>query len=149
MIQITNQNLFGKVIADALSATEQNQTLTSGVKLRWVNAIAKASVKIQTDGVFMDWQENDTLLIWSQGSNEIYEANGVCQCKSFTEFGNPCWHRAASKIIKNYFAELGKVDYAKKPKNSPAPANLGEYNSAPYLKSLSNKTPERIGSVRI
>ncbi len=82
MLQIENKDRFGKVIADALSKLEQ--TADAQTKKRWINAIAKATVEIEENGVFMTWQEADkSLLIWSQKSNKIYTANGVCQCRAF------------------------------------------------------------------
>jgi hypothetical protein len=44
--------------------------------------------------------DGDALLILS-GSNEIYRANGTCQCKAFSH-GQPCWHRAAARLIERY-----------------------------------------------
>ncbi len=68
---------------------------------RWVNAIAKATVEIENNP-FMTWQpENNSLLIWSQKSSEIYEANGICQCRAY-EQGFPCYHRAAARLIQRY-----------------------------------------------
>jgi hypothetical protein len=65
---------------------------------RWQNAIARAKVEIENN-VFMAWQ-NDSLLILS-ASNEIYEANGTCQCKAYLK-GQPCWHRAAARLVRRY-----------------------------------------------
>lgn len=67
---------------------------------RWQNAIAKAKTEIENN-VFMEWQ-NDSLLILS-ASNEIYTANGTCQCKAYAQ-GQPCWHRAAARLVKRYHA---------------------------------------------
>jgi hypothetical protein len=44
--------------------------------------------------------DGDALLILS-GSNEIYRANGTCQCKAFSH-GHPCWNRAAARLVKRY-----------------------------------------------
>ncbi|MGH9944475.1 MAG: hypothetical protein ACRD9R_19170 [Pyrinomonadaceae bacterium] len=41
-----------------------------------------------------------SLLMLSE-SGEIYEANGVCQCRAFAG-GQPCFHRAAYKLVKRY-----------------------------------------------
>jgi hypothetical protein len=71
-------------------------------KKRWINAIAKATVQIEQHGEFMNYDTADNhLVIWSQDSNEIYSANGVCQCKAF-ERGLPCWHRAAARLVRLY-----------------------------------------------
>lgn len=107
MLNIENQNIFGKVIADALAAVERNMSLTSGSRLRWINAIGKAAARIESNDFLMTWQaENETLVIWTVGTtNEVYEANGACQCKAFLN-GVPCWHKAAKQLIKNYYAAL-------------------------------------------
>lgn len=138
MIEITDIGKFGKVIAKALADIDINKNLTSGDKIRWVNAIAKASTRIETQGVFMDWQEDDkSLLIWSQGSNEIYTANGKCQCLAF-KANQPCWHRAATKLYKNYLA-LETIDVA--------PTNE-EMDNAPLIRQRL-KSEEKIGGMKI
>ena len=50
MINIANEQLFGKVIADALSVVGNNPDLDEGGRKRSVNAIAKAVVKIEQSG---------------------------------------------------------------------------------------------------
>ncbi len=50
----------------------------------------------------MNYDKADNyLVIWSQKSNEVYSANGVCQCKAF-ERGMACWHRAAARLVRLY-----------------------------------------------
>jgi hypothetical protein len=101
MLQIENKDRFGKVVADALAKVELTVTDVQ-TKKRWINAIAKAAVEIEQNGVFMTWQEEDhSLIIWSQKSNNIYTANGVCQCRAF-EQGAPCFHRAAARLVRLY-----------------------------------------------
>ena len=126
MLNITDQAKFNEVIEAALIKTADNY--------RWQNAVKKAVKEIEENGTFMEWDSADNhLLIWSQGSNEIYTANGVCQCKAF-EKGFPCFHRAASRLVKNYLEQ---------PESKPAfdPAN------APYIKQLDRK-PEYCGNIR-
>jgi hypothetical protein len=65
---------------------------------RWQTAIAKAKQEIE-ENPFMHY-DGHALLILSD-SNEIYSANGTCQCKAFTH-GQPCWHRAAARIVERY-----------------------------------------------
>jgi hypothetical protein len=94
MIEIENKDKFGKVVADRIAKIELTVT-DAGMKKRWINAIAKATAEIEANGVFMTYQPEDhSLIIWSQKSNNIYTANGVCQCRAF-EQGIPCFHRAA------------------------------------------------------
>jgi hypothetical protein len=135
MLEITDTNKFGKVIADALSKVELTAT-DAQTKRRWVNAIAKAAAEIEQNGVFMTWQDEDhSLLIWSQKSNNIYSANGVCQCRAF-EQGSPCFHRAAARLVRLYMEA----------ENVP----VREVNEIPYLRNT--KEPirvEKYGSVRL
>lgn len=85
-----NQERFSQVVETALANTVDSK--------RWSNAIVRAVVEIEVNP-YMEWT-NGTLLILSP-SNEIYEANGSCQCKAY-EQGFPCWHRAAARLIQRY-----------------------------------------------
>jgi hypothetical protein len=81
------------------------------------------------------------LVIWSQDSNEIYTANGVCQCKAF-ERGLACWHRAAARLVRLYqeLPENTKPNFAAKK----------DIKDIPYLPNT--KEPirvEKYGSVRL
>ncbi len=137
MLQIEDKDRFAKIIAGALAKIELTVT-DSQNKKRWVNAIAKAAVEIEQNGIFMTWQEEDhSLLIWSQRSNNIYTANGVCQCRAF-EQGIPCFHRAAARLVRLYMEpEMSAIAHK-------------EVNEVPYLKNT--KEPVRVekyGSVRL
>ena len=66
---------------------------------RWQHAIAKAVAQLR-DNPVMHF-DGEALLILSD-SNQIYSANGVCQCKAF-EAGQPCWHRTAARLVRRYF----------------------------------------------
>jgi hypothetical protein len=66
---------------------------------RWKNAIDKAFEQlVENPYITLD---GDALLVLSP-SNEIYRANGTCQCLAHSKFGTPCWHRAAYKLVKRY-----------------------------------------------
>ena len=65
---------------------------------RWQTAIAKAKQLLE-ENPFLHF-DGEALLILSP-SNEIYRANGVCQCRAF-EQGQPCWHRAAARLVERY-----------------------------------------------
>ena len=65
---------------------------------RWINAIAKAVIELESNP-YCDFDEaTHSLLICSSQSGETYRANGTCQCKAF-EQGTPCFHRAAARIV--------------------------------------------------
>ncbi len=65
---------------------------------RWQTAIAKAKQQLESNP-FLHF-DGDALLILSD-SNEIYRANGTCQCKAFQKH-QPCWHRAAARLVTRY-----------------------------------------------
>jgi hypothetical protein len=137
MLEITNTNKFGKVIAGALSKVELTVT-DAQTKKRWINAIAKSVAQIELHGEFMTWMpETKSLLVWSQDSNDIHAANGVCDCEAYKR-GFPCWHRAAARLVRLYM----------EPETVRAPVR--EVNEIPYLRNT--KEPirvEKYGSVRL
>lgn len=65
---------------------------------RWQTAIAKAKAQLESNP-YMHF-DGEALLVLSE-SGEIYRANSICQCKAFAN-GNPCWHRAAARLIERY-----------------------------------------------
>jgi hypothetical protein len=85
-----NQTRMSQVIQEAFDKA-------AGSK-RWQTAIAKAQGEIESNP-YMHF-DGDALLILS-ASNEIYRANGACQCKAYAK-GQPCWHRAAARLVKRY-----------------------------------------------
>jgi hypothetical protein len=143
MLQIENKDRFGKVIADALAKIELTVTDVQ-TKKRWINAIAKAVVQIEENDAFMNYDKADNyLVIWSQNSNEVYSANGVCQCKAF-ERGFACWHRAAARLVRLYL-EL--------PENvAPNFPNVEKLETEVTIYLPNTKEPirvEKYGSVRL
>lgn len=158
MIEITNQNLFAKAIADALAAINSNQSINTFEKTRWINAITKGVLDIENRGEFMEMLDTGVLVYWSE-SNNVYEANGICQCKAY-ENNQPCRHRAAAKLLKNYFALLENASSApaaifcpkcsKREINQSGLCDICESNAAPYFKiTPAAKKVERIGGIRI
>jgi len=67
---------------------------------RWVNAIVRAMVQLEENPYISD--DGDGLLILSPTSNEIYHANGSCQCEAWNKGKFPCWHRAANRLYRMY-----------------------------------------------
>jgi hypothetical protein len=149
MLEITDTNTFGKIVADSLSKVELTVT-DAQTKRRWVRAIARATVEIEENGVFMTWQpEEKSLLIWSQESNEIYSSNGVCTCEAFKR-GYACWHRAAARLVRLYkemeAVQVEMVQLYMKAENVPVQAQVEEI---PYLKPTIQRKAERVGGIRI
>lgn len=64
----------------------------------WQTAIAKAKGQLESNPYIHF--DGSALLILSE-SNNIYSANGTCQCKAF-QHGAPCWHRAAARLVQRY-----------------------------------------------
>lgn len=88
MINI-NQDRMNEVAQQAFDKTNS---------LRWQTAIVKAKRQIE-DNPFIHF-DGEALLILSD-SNEIYRANGTCQCRAYVK-GQPCCHRAAARLVKRY-----------------------------------------------
>ena len=92
-----NKEILGEIAAEAIKKINPD---TKDGK-RWINAVAKATAEIETNP-FMTYEvESHSLLMLSDTSNQIYKANGTCQCKAF-ENGFPCRHRAAARLCAIY-----------------------------------------------
>ena len=92
-----NQETLAAAVADAVKHASKAKTNSR----RWVNAIARATVELESNPFMTFNHDSHSLLVMSSTSGETYEANGVCQCRAF-ELGHPCWHRAAAKLVVNY-----------------------------------------------
>jgi hypothetical protein len=135
MLNIENKAKFETLVSEAIEKVAMTVN-HEGTARRWVNAIAKAATQIEENGDFMTYDETENhLVIWSQSTNEIYSANGVCQCKAFAQ-GSPCWHRAAARLVRLY----------NEAKTAPTAREMA---AAPYIKPSSGKRPERVGNYSI
>lgn len=65
---------------------------------RWLNAINRAVAEL-VENPYLDRQDGH-LLIASSSSSKIYAANGVCQCLAYQNGKQPCWHRAAARLVR-------------------------------------------------
>jgi hypothetical protein len=92
-----NKDILGAIAAESIAKI--NPEVQDGK--RWINAIAKAVVEIENNPFMTYDVEAHSLLIMSETSNQVYTANGKCQCKAF-EKGFPCRHRAAARLITRY-----------------------------------------------
>ncbi len=124
MLAINNEQKFNATVKEAL---------TKSVNFpRWQNAVNKAVAQIELNGTFMEWMtDTKSLLIWSQDSNDIHAANGVCDCEAFKR-GFPCWHRAAARLVRLY-----------------TEARTEESIEIPYLKPTITRKAEFVGKIRI
>ena len=92
-----NKEILGEIAAESIAKI--NPQSTNGK--RWISAIGKATAEIETNP-FMTYEiDSHSLLMMSETSNEVYRANGTCQCKAF-EQGYPCRHRAAARLVAIY-----------------------------------------------
>jgi hypothetical protein len=88
---------------------------------RWLNAIDRAATELIENPLIC--RQNDHLLIASSSSDQIYSANGVCQCRAFTS-GQPCWHRAAGRLVQRY--DEAQARQAQRPAYEQALAEINE-----------------------
>jgi len=165
MLEIKDRQFFLEIAADAIVQAEVNLTDRKEAT-RWVNAIAKGIKLLDERGEFITWMPNDkSLLIWSD-SNEIYAANGVCQCEAYKNGLKrrnkpfPCKHRALARLVRLYIelqekpnrqGESPVADQQAQPvlSNIATSAPVSDIRQAPYLKPSSDKKPERVGNFRI
>ena len=100
-------NLNQDQLATVAATAAQNLTAKvadARLAKRWQNAIIRALGEIEINGAFMHFDAAEgVLVIWSQRTSEIYEASNRCQCKAFAQ-RQPCWHRAAARLIKSCIA---------------------------------------------
>lgn len=107
MLNIEDKSFFMEIVADAIAQAKINCRETKEVT-RWVNAIAKGIRLLEDRADFITVMDDKSLLIWSD-SNEIYSANGVCQCRAYDEGIErrgkpfPCKHRALARLVRLYF----------------------------------------------
>lgn len=120
MLKISDKKLFLEIVADAVIQAHQT-CRTKKTRNRWINAVAKAAaVILEGDCDFLHWDSaKNSLLFWSADSNEIYDAGKKCQCPAFQRtVPLPCYHRAMSRLVKNYFefqrkpGKIPKIDFA-------------------------------------
>src|SRR5688500_2710841 len=75
---------------------------------RWLNAINRAVAEL-VENPYVSRQDGH-LLIASSTSDQIYSANGVCQCEAFAH-GQPCWHRAAARLVRLHDERLAENEH--------------------------------------
>jgi hypothetical protein len=124
MLIISDKKFFCEIVADSVAQAHLTFRRKKTLRNRWIKAIAKAAARIlEGDTTFLHWEPQDgTLLFWSADSNEIYRVSdqGGCQCPAFNQNRPPlpCYHRAMSRLIKNYFelqhkpGEVFRIDFA-------------------------------------
>lgn len=97
--------MLNLIIADLEIVVNSAKRAAAGSP-RWINAIDRAAQELIENPYIDRDEEHGGLLIGSPSGN-CYAANGVCQCKAF-EFGRPCWHRSAARLIQRYDERLDR-----------------------------------------
>jgi hypothetical protein len=86
------------VILDALVDAYDEALLKTADDSRWHNAVTSAFDWLLQQDV-LDYADG-VLTVQSATSDAVYHASPTtCQCAAFTR-GNPCWHRAAARIVQ-------------------------------------------------
>lgn len=85
-----DQDRMQQVIQQAFDRVSGNR--------RWEKAIVRAKQQLESNP-YMHFDGEGLLVLGESG--EIYRASGTCQCKAFAN-GQPCWHRAAARLIERY-----------------------------------------------
>jgi hypothetical protein len=85
---------------DKLQMVVDNARVAAENSPRWLRAIERAQVELTSNPYIAVTEKG--LLILSSTSSNIYTSNGSCECKAF-EFGKPCWHRAAARLVQRYY----------------------------------------------
>ena len=96
-----NKELLGEIAAESIGKINTRQENGK----RWINAIAKAVVEIENNPFMTYSHDSHSLLMLSERSGQIYTANGTCQCAAFRK-NQPCYHRAASRLIQIYVERI-------------------------------------------
>lgn len=85
---------------DKLQSVVDNARVAATNSPRWLRAIDRAAEELTSNPYIAVTEKG--LLILSSTSSNIYTSNGACECRAY-EFGNPCWHRAAARLVQRYY----------------------------------------------
>ena len=120
MLKITDKKFLCEIVADAVAQTHLTYS-DEKFRNRWIKAIAKsAAIILEGDTTFLHFNpQTEILYYWSPESNEIYQTSETCECTAYNQpIPQPCYHRAMSCLIKNYYefqqrpGELAQIDFA-------------------------------------
>ena len=120
MLTTTDKKFFCEIIANAVAQAHLTHS-DEKLRNRWINAIAKAAaIILEGDTTFLHFNpQAEILYYWSPESNEIYQTSETCECTAYNQpIPQPCYHRAMSCLIKNYYefqqrpGELAQIDFA-------------------------------------
>jgi hypothetical protein len=116
------------IIADAASALYAQVAACAAVsdedRTLYENAITKAFAQLM-DGVRFDREDDGTFVFPSRSRSGLaHRVNGTCDCEASAEQGQPCWHRAAKRLVLlvEYSTLPDPAPAAPVPDPAPAPA---------------------------
>lgn len=114
MLQL-NSDRFEEVVNEAMVRV-QGAPKDAG---RWTRAITKAFEFLTSTALWHLMDDGETLLIVSPQSSQVYEVGEHCEridggesktyCPAYAK-GQPCWHRAAKRLVDLYVAEPIQID---------------------------------------
>ena len=81
-----------------LNAVVEQACIDAAAHGRWLVAIGRAVLELEANPWIQRNADGHGLLIGSP-SGSVYSSNGTCQCRAY-EFKQPCWHRAAARIVR-------------------------------------------------
>lgn len=140
-LEINNETLFNQIVSDAIQTAITNCKTENQAK-RWERAIDRAVTEIKENPFVHYDDEEKHLVVLSSTSNNIYSANGVCQCLAYLN-GYPCWHRAAARIWRLYLEAENKPLPPAKAAAAVAGATSKEIRNAPYFPQTLTKEVKR------
>lgn len=144
-LEIKSEQLFNRVVSTAIQDAITNSSTIEKAK-RWERAIDRAVREI-IENPYLHYDENENhLVILSSSSNNIYAANGECQCLAYMNGKFPCWHRAAARIWRLYLESENKPPTPAKA--AAAAASCRTPSEIPYLKPETGNRPEKLGNIR-
>ena len=87
-------------IDEKMSAVIERALTSAASSRAWANAIRRAATEFESNP-YLHYNGKE-LIILSSSSDNIYHANGSCQCKAYS-LSRPCWHRAAARLVERYY----------------------------------------------
>ena len=146
-LEIKKQELFDEVVSEAIQNAIINCD-TEKMAKRWERAIDRAVTEINENPYLHYDDKEKHLIVLSSSSNNLYSANGVCQCLAFLNGKMPCWHRAAARIWRLYF----EAQKTPPPVEAAAAAQTVKADRSPskipYLKNATGAKPQTLGNIR-
>lgn len=143
MIKIENRLAMGRVVTAARKTLHFAPGMTPEREKAINNAISKALTRLESQGEFMSYYAGaDRLVIWSQGSNLVYELGPDGRHGCLAELnGSVCWHRCLKRLLALY--EIEKL------KSEPEGSAGDAIKASPYMQPEDARGREKVGGVWI